>query len=62
MSFFVCSVFVGSSLATALSGMQTGRGYALVFEEAAAAGVLLTVAATVLAHGWSRHHDHLQPH
>ena len=58
VSFFVCSVFVGSSLATALTGKQTSHGYELVFQEATAAGVLLTVASIVLVLGWSRHNDH----
>ncbi|MFD0485377.1 MFS transporter [Kineococcus sp. GCM10028916] len=54
VSFFVCSVFVGSSLATALTAAQTTHGYGTVFGEAAGAGVLMAAAAVAVSRGWSR--------
>lgn len=56
VSFFVCSVFVGSSLATAITAGQTAHGYGSVFGEAAGAGVLMAIAAIAVSIGWARHH------
>lgn len=54
VSFFVCSVFIGSSLATAVTAGQTTHGHGLVFGEAAAAGVLMALAAVAVSAGWTR--------
>jgi DHA1 family inner membrane transport protein len=55
VSFFVCSVFVGSSLATAITAGQTAGGYGPVFGEAAVASVVMAAAAIAVSIGWSRH-------
>lgn len=61
VSFFVCSVFVGSSVATAVTARQAAGGYGPVFGEAAVASVFLAAAAIAVSVGWSRHRRNTLP-
>jgi MFS family permease len=54
VSLFVCSVFIGSSIAVALTAAQTASGYREVFAETAAGGLIMTAAAVAVSRAWSR--------
>lgn len=54
VSLFVSAVFVGSSLATAVTAAETTTGYGPVFLQAAVAGVIVAITATVFAAQWTR--------
>lgn len=54
VSLFVSAVFVGSSLATAVTAAETAAGYGPVFLQAAAAGVLVAAASIAFALLWER--------
>ncbi|MGN7222654.1 MFS transporter [Curtobacterium flaccumfaciens] len=54
VSLFVSAVFVGSSLATAVTATETATGYGPVFLQAAIAGVIVAASSVLFAVLWER--------
>lgn len=57
VSLFVCSVFIGSALAVAVTAQQASGSYPTVFVESAGAGVIMAIAAVAISRGWTSRHQ-----
>ncbi|MDQ1135723.1 DHA1 family inner membrane transport protein [Microbacterium sp. SORGH_AS 1204] len=57
VSLFVCSVFIGSALAVAVTAQQASGSYPTVFVESVGAGVVMAIAAVAISRGWTSRHQ-----